>query len=80
VRQERIQLDSVEDTITRKRNCFTAELMLTNFLGPTIHYICKTKGHEIHLRRPNEGKLRVIELGQPVLIQWDLEDCVLIRI
>jgi len=80
VKQERIQLDPDEDSVIRKGNCFSAELILTNFLGPTIHYICKTEGHDIHIRRPNEGKLQVMDLGQSVRVHWDLDDCVFIRI
>jgi len=80
VRQERIRLDPMENDVIRVGNCFSAELILTNFLGPTIHYICKTSGNEIHLRRPNEGKLQLMELGRSVLVQWDQDDCVLIRI
>lgn len=80
VRQERIQLTTDEKNVSGAGNYFSAELMLANFLGPTIHYICKSEGTDIHIRRPNEGKLQVMELGQSVFIYWDLEDCVLIPI
>jgi len=78
IRQERIRLGRLGAALPESKNIIEASLSLTNFLGPTIHYICNTEQREIHLRRPNEGKVNLIQPGERVQLFWNPDDCVLI--
>lgn len=81
VRQERLRIHPSEhgEDCEPGANCISAELSLMTFLGPTIEYICVAGGHEIRVRRPNEGSLPAISSGQAVLLEWDPADCTVIK-
>ncbi len=78
IRQERIQLEQRGDVTPTSKNLVEAKLSLVNFLGPTIYYICDTGQKEIHIRRSNEGKVRLIQPGESVYVYWNPDDCVLV--
>ena len=82
VRQERMRLSVDENggSPDPSINSIPAELSLVTFLGPTIEYICFAGGQEIKVRRPNEGSLPVVSSGQMVHLQWDPNDCIVIKI
>jgi ABC-type Fe3+/spermidine/putrescine transport system ATPase subunit len=79
VRHERIQVSTELGSVSTMVNNYSAQLSLFSFLGPNFEYICNLDGHEVHIRRPNEGKQLSLSLGQNIYIGWNPEDCIVIQ-
>lgn len=79
IRQERIRLYDNADEHASNVNRIPAEVLMVTFLGPTIEYICMAGGHEVRVRRPNEGSLPQVSAGHTVQIEWDPADCIVIK-
>jgi putative spermidine/putrescine transport system ATP-binding protein len=78
-RQERMRLHENGSRLSPDSNTLPAELVMVTFLGPTIEYICRAQGHELRLRRPNEGSLPQLRQGQTVQLSVDPADCIVLR-
>ncbi|MCC7362628.1 MAG: ABC transporter ATP-binding protein [Anaerolineales bacterium] len=78
-RQERMRLQVHESPPEPDANSVAAEVVLVTFLGPTIEYICRASGHELRVRRPNEGSLPRLQPGHSVRLVVDPADCILIK-
>lgn len=78
VKQERVRFMDESTSPNAPGNAFPAVLLLVSFLGPTIDYVCRAAGHDIHVRRPNEGRLPDIAPGQHIRLAWEPVDCVVI--
>ncbi len=80
VRQERIRLYETNDPrgCESGMNCMPGQIILIAFLGPMIEYICQVGGHEVRVRRPNEGALPNVEIGSTVQVAWNAADCIVL--
>ncbi len=79
VRQERMSIHTGAPDGSSTQNLIPAEVLIHTFVGPTIEYICRAGGHELRIRRPNEGHIPRVSAGQHVHISWEPSDCIVIR-
>jgi putative spermidine/putrescine transport system ATP-binding protein len=80
LRQERMRLCANPEEVAMGVNRIPAELLMVTFLGPTIEYICRVEGHEVRVRRPNEGSLPAVCVGQAIGVEWDCADCIIVKL
>jgi ABC-type Fe3+/spermidine/putrescine transport system ATPase subunit len=80
IRQERMRIHEIGASDCKpEANCIPASVELMTFQGSIIEYICIANGHEFKIRRPNEGNVPLLHSGDEVQIEWDPEDCILIK-
>lgn len=80
IRQERMRIHRPGDKECKPTaNCIPAEVELMTFQGSVIEYICNARGHEFKIRRPNEGNILIVSSGEKINVEWDPEDCIIIK-
>ncbi len=60
-------------------NATPASLEFVNYLGPTVQYLCRAGEARLAASLPNETGAPVFRSGEPVIMSWRPEDCLLLK-
>lgn len=60
-------------------NTFQASLEFVTYLGSNIQYLCRAGEARLAASLPNDSGIPQFRSGEPVLVSWKPEDCLLIR-
>lgn len=77
VKQTRIQMKRPDGALGP--NTFTGTLEFVTYLGANIQYLCRVGQARLAAILPNDSGAPPLRSGDPVLLSWKPEDCLLIR-